>query len=388
MAFLVRLYVSKVFNNITCKAITLGDFNLAINPSYRYSIMEALADDEFKPKRYMEILDRVKNRIRSERTLWLYLKDLEKEGLVARQQISHKKVLYEIPSNRREEWAFLAEPDPFGKHIPQGIHSKRIMSYLLESLGDKSRALDLALKYAFTSFFRSRTRIAAEQMISADRENKPLIIEKELRRYLVFLKFIESFVEKNSKAAHIWLEATRKAELPYFNAAAPRISVETGYPLQDQLNHEFTLLYNVVEENDPELAEKLKIPEAAKRIGLKLHKEWFEVIGKVVKPSEDIDDVIDLKDEIETIITPLIGERKKISARKLRMLYREKTGKTLTAAAFNQVMELAVAKGSPIWQILQKTGEKLPELAEVKAAVKQWRKEVEKKESTANPVET
>jgi len=327
----------------------LGDFNLAINPSYRYPIMEALADDEFKPKRYKELLDRVKNRIRSERTLWLYLKDLETEGLVARQQISHKKVLYEIPSNRREEWAFLAEPDPFGKHIPQGILSKKIMSYLLESLGDKSRALDLALKYAFTSFFRSRTRIAAEQMISADRENKPLIIEKELRRYLVFLKFIESFVEENSKAAHIWLEATRKAELPYFNAAASRISAETGYPLQDQLNHEFTLLRNVVKETDPELVGKLKIPEAAKRIGLKLHKQFLETFSlRRVEPSEDISEVIDLKEQIEREILPLISMGRRISPKRLRMLYRQKTGKILTATAFDQVMKVAAVEESPI----------------------------------------
>jgi len=328
--------------------------------------MEALASDNFRPKRYMQVWDKVRNEIRSERTLWGYLRDLEVEGLISRQLISHKRVLYQIPLNRREEWAFLTEPDPFAKHLPKGKHMKKIMSYLLETLGDKSLALNLALKYAFTSFFLSRIRVAAQQMIWANHENKPLVIENELKRYLVFLKLLESFLQENPKASHTWLEASGKTE-SQFNAAASKITAATDYPFQDELNSEFARLRSVIEETDPELAEKLKIPGAAKRIGLKLYKEFIEPLT-VVKPSDDIDDVNDLKDEIETIILPLIGERTKISAKKLRMLYREKTGKTLTAAAFNQVMQLAVAKGSPIWQILEKNGEK--RLTDVKAPVK------------------
>ena len=321
---------------------------MAVNPAYRYSIMEALAKEDFRPKRYKELWDAVSDEIRSERTLALYLRDLEREGLVARRRISHKNVSYEIPSRHRDQWEFLSEPDPFGKHF--GGFLRNVMSFVLESVGDKKCALDIALRYAFASFFRTRARFAPERIITADHQNRPVVIEKESRWYQLFLKFIESFLEKNEEAAMNWVKATSGDEL--IRRFAPRkITVSTEYPMQNRVNSEFELLHSVVEETDPELAKALNISEAARRIGLKLDKEFREVISRV-EPSDDLYAVISLRDNIEHEVLPLVGPNRKLTPSELRSLYRKATGKVLTAGALAQVLE-AIPHGSPLWNALK-----------------------------------
>jgi DNA-binding HxlR family transcriptional regulator len=160
---------------------------LAINASYRYRIMEALASETFSAKRYIEIWDAVKDEIRSERTLWLYLKDLERHGLIARQRVSHRKVLYQIPQRDRDHWAFVAEPNAFAKHLVHGRLVKRIMSYLLQSIPYKRQALDSALRYAFVSFIGQRAEVVPKRIMMVDSENRALVIERESRFYSMFL---------------------------------------------------------------------------------------------------------------------------------------------------------------------------------------------------------
>jgi len=322
---------------------------LATNPRYRYSIMEALADEDFRPKRYNEVWSKVEDEIGSERTLSLYLKEMEREGLIARRQISHKKVMYEIIPAYREQWAFVAERDPFRK-LPTGVHMRRIMSYLLEQLGDKKQALDLALKYAFASFFRMRSYFASQKLVLADRKKRSLVIERELRYYQLFLKFIESFLQDNHEASSRWIEAARSDAITPL-AKPKKIRVVTGYPLQDSLNYELELLAGVVKETDPDLAKGLHIPDAARRIGSRLYREIDRVM-RLVGPTEDAYGIIGLRDEIELEVLPLIYEKmpknRKISLKELRKLYNETTGKILTSAALAQAIE-AAPRGSPLW---------------------------------------
>jgi hypothetical protein len=315
----------------------------------RYTIMETLAAEDFRPKRYEELRKEVEGEIRSERTLWLYLKKMENEGLVSRKKLSHKRVLYDIPERHKEEWAFLAEPNPFGRHLSFGVHMELVMRFVLDSLGDKRIGMSLALRYAFASFFSTRTQFAPARIFSADSEKIALAIERESSWYTIFLRFIMTFLNENRRAARDWLRASSNTGQPA--KGVRKLSVSTPYVLQDALNGEFEILRRVIELDGTPATKALDLSRAARQIGLKLYKDYLKT-NALVRPMNNIYEIFALRDDIQRKVVPLVGNQK-ISRRKLSSLYKKATGRMLSSAALSQALQ-ATSEYSPLRRVLKR----------------------------------
>lgn len=183
----------------------------AENPDLRFAILYALSRGR---RRFEELWRelRISGEIRSKITLSRYLKALEKERVIMRKRISHKHVTYEIPLSERSSWILAVhEVDTF----PSGVE-KAVINVILNTIGDKAKALDIALNYAFQRFFEEEATYASAKIMGAMPKYRPFlapeaskvkdtedwseeIIAWHSRRYYMFLKNLRRFLDEHPK---------------------------------------------------------------------------------------------------------------------------------------------------------------------------------------------
>lgn len=187
----------------------------------RYMILNAI---ERGAKRFNQIWfdGEVRDVVHSRLTLSRYLKALEKEGVITRNQVSHKHVEYVIAPGEQSSWTLAAHE--LGNY-PFDID---VFQLILRSIRDKASGLDIALNYAFTRLFEEEINDAtAKIMLGMPQYRKALtdgmefrhasrekidedwsddMITWRSRRYYMFLKNLRSILLKDPEHVKTYLQ--------------------------------------------------------------------------------------------------------------------------------------------------------------------------------------
>jgi hypothetical protein len=193
----------------------------AEDPDRRYMILYAL---ERGARRFNEIWfdSEVRDVVHSRLTLSRYLKALEKEGVITRNQVSHKHVEYEISPGEQSSWTLAAHDLGY---YPFDID---VFQLILRSIRDKASGLDIALNYAFMRFFEEEINDATAKIMGGMPQYRKALAEAmELkhtprekiyedwsddmitwrsRRYYMFLKNLRSILLKDSEHVKMYLK--------------------------------------------------------------------------------------------------------------------------------------------------------------------------------------
>lgn len=113
------------------------------------SVLRALAIDDFRPKRPKELLKLLRGRVESSRTLYRWLAQLERQTLVQRTKLSHKRVEYRVDRERYLEMGRWDLEEP-----ARIVHD--IMELILLRLRFASREEAFRVALGFGIFFYMR----------------------------------------------------------------------------------------------------------------------------------------------------------------------------------------------------------------------------------------
>jgi hypothetical protein len=108
--------------------------------------------------------------IRSKVTLSRYLDGLESEGVITCKRLSHKNVVYKIAAGEESAWMLAAHGDDFDPSVASVF--KAVLN-----VGDKAKALDIAVDYAFRRFYKEEIKFAIAKIMAAMPEYRRFLLE-------------------------------------------------------------------------------------------------------------------------------------------------------------------------------------------------------------------
>jgi len=246
-------------------------------------------------KRFNQIwADRdVRDLVHSRTTLSRYLDGLEKEGVVVCKRLSRKNVFYEIAPGEKSSWILAAGGTD--------VHLPISMVQAILKVGDKAKALDIALNYAFTFFFEQEIRDAAARIMAGNPQFREFFLEGmkgghrivnedwsddmisfRSRRYYMFLRNLRTILDKYPE--HVIAYLTRK---PWLACPKDEKKEPDSEDLQGKVtHHDLQTVQQILQHKYPKetLGLQLEIEEAIRRQPRALLKEFVAELDRQIKP--------------------------------------------------------------------------------------------------------
>jgi hypothetical protein len=212
----------------------------------------------------------VREAIHGRLTLSRYLKALVREGVIARNHVSHKNVVYEIAPGEQSSWLLAAH------EMNSSRYDATLFATILDEVHDKAKALDIALNYAFRRFLDEEIKHAPAKVIGGMPRYRTVLVRGPRGKGLdeKAEDWSDDMIAWHSRQYRMFLKNLRKHLLKYPQHLGTYLRERPWlqWPVDDQ-KHDLELVRQILADKYPDIPNRLALMAALRQAASARHNE-------------------------------------------------------------------------------------------------------------------